>query len=113
MHLLHLLMATKIFSDIVIPDERASKLHFRIYSIVYDEREHASDPPLIYCEDLQSTNGTFINNVMIGNINTEKVGFLLSDGDVIKIQPYWIFHFSQPAQVVADRRKALFRDIKV
>ena len=100
-------------SDVVIEDDRVSKQHFRIYSILYDKESRPDDPPLIYCEDLQSCNGTYINDVLIGNINCEKVGHLLSDCDVIEIRPYWKFRFHQPVHQSVTLDKALTLDLEV
>lgn len=52
---------------------------------------------MIYCEDLESSNGTYVNGFLIGIMGNERIGHLLSDGDVIEIRPYWKFCFSQPA----------------
>jgi pSer/pThr/pTyr-binding forkhead associated (FHA) protein len=72
-----------------------SKQHFRIYSIIYDEEDHPDDPPLVYCEDLESSNGTYVNGVLIGISAHRRPGYLLSHGDVIEIRPYWKFRFHQ------------------
>src|SRR5438045_9147317 len=55
----------------------------------------AEFPPLVYCEDQCSTNGTYVNGVLIGNISCHRSPYLLSDGDVITIRPYWAFTFNQ------------------
>ena len=84
------------FSDINVPDKLriVSKKHFRIYSIVYEK--HRDDvQALIYCEDLESTNGTYVNNILIGKIHQEKIGYLLNDGDVIEVRPKWKFRLHQ------------------
>ena len=56
--------------------------------------------PMVYCEDQISMNGTYVNGVLIGNEKqAEKNGktpYLLTDGDVIQIRPFWKFKFHQP-----------------
>jgi hypothetical protein len=83
-----------------IHDGRISKKHFRIYSIIYEQKKSCdgeSDvlPPLVYCEDLESFNGTYVNDNLIGIIGKEKMPHLLCDGDVIEIHPNWRFTFQQ------------------
>lgn len=72
-----------------------SKKQFRIYSIVYDPTNLDEIQPLVYCEDLESTNGTFVNNECIGKFGMEKRGHLLIDGDIIEIKPHWKYRFRQ------------------
>ncbi len=72
-----------------------SRVHFRIYSVIYDEDNIAEFPPLIYCEDRQSSNGTYVNNTLIGTLDSPRSPYLLNDGDTISIRPYWTFRFSQ------------------
>ncbi|KAB8299933.1 hypothetical protein EYC80_000175 [Monilinia laxa] len=52
-------------------------------------------PPSVYCEDLESRNGTYVNNVLIGILGNERIGRLLVDGDLIEIRPDWKFRFHQ------------------
>ncbi|KAL3427092.1 Calcium/calmodulin-dependent protein kinase [Phlyctema vagabunda] len=76
-----------------------SKQHFRIYTVIYDtDSDDTAKPPLVFCEDLESTNGTYVNNELIGiyRKRTINTGYLLTDGDVIEIKPFWKFTFSQP-----------------
>lgn len=72
-----------------------SKQHFRIYSILFDDMEKSHQPPLIYCEDLESRNGTYVNNSLIGMLNKPMGAYLLSDGDTIRIPPFWSLTFKQ------------------
>src|ERR1700760_3019302 len=88
-------IAEEYRSDFSIPDNRVSKRHFRLYSIVYEYKKHPAFPPLIYCEDLESYNGTYINDVLIGKISSDRKGYLLCDSDVIEIRPFWKFRFHQ------------------
>ncbi|KAI9646988.1 hypothetical protein NHQ30_004989 [Ciborinia camelliae] len=53
-------------------------------------------PPSIYCEDLESRNGTYVNDTLIGILGNERIGHLLVDGDLIEIRPDWKFRFHQP-----------------
>ncbi|CZR59166.1 related to myosin light chain kinase 2 [Phialocephala subalpina] len=76
-----------------IPDSRVSKRHFRIYSVIYDKEKCDEFQPLIYCEDLESTNGTYVNDRCIGMIGFERIGHLLTHGDIIEIKPDWRFRF--------------------
>ena len=108
-----LLTSLRGVSDVVIEDDRVSKQHFRIYPIIYDKETRPDEPPLIYCEDLQSFNGTFVNDVLIGNIYSEKVGHLLSDGDVVEIRPHWKFRFHQPIHQSIGLDKSLTHELKV
>jgi hypothetical protein len=55
-----------------------SNRHFRIYVTVFEE---GKSEPLIFCEDLNSTNGTYVNGRNIGPGRS----VLLFDGDVIEI----------------------------
>lgn len=52
-------------------------------------------PPFIYCQDLGSTNGTYIDELLIGNERLVGSPRILNDGDVISIRPYWFFRFHQ------------------
>lgn len=79
-----------------------SRVHFRIYSVIYDDDLMAEYPPLIYCEDRQSSNGTYVNDTLIGTYASPRSPYLLNDGDVISIRPHWTFHFHQTRQ--ADGR---------
>ncbi|KAG9232457.1 kinase-like domain-containing protein [Amylocarpus encephaloides] len=81
--------------DFHIPNGHVSKSHFRIYSIVYETGMEDLFPPLVYCEDLESSNGTYVNNELIGMLGKERIGYLLSDGDVVEVRPFWRFKFSQ------------------
>jgi len=79
----------------IISDPRVSKNHFRLYSVVYDPTNLNEIQPLIYCEDLESTNGTYINNECIGICGVENRAHLLDDGDIIEIKPFWKYRFCQ------------------
>lgn len=87
-----------MYSQWIIQDPHVSKQHLRIYSVVYDKSKLAEIPPLVYCEDLESTNGTFVNGQCIGRVSGEMRGYLLSDGDVVEIKPHWRFMFHQVHQ---------------
>lgn len=90
-----------------------SKQHFRIYSVLYEKAHRATVPPLVYCEDLESLNGTYVNDVLIGKIGQERIGHLLCDGDVIEIRPFWKFRFHQTIPELIVRSKREWEDLKV
>lgn len=94
-------------SECYINDDYISKLHFRIYSIIYEQNKKSNLQPLIYCEDLESTNGTYINDNCIGMIGHERIGYLLSNGDQIELRPCWQFRFYQPSHpsMILDNKK--------
>ncbi|RKF53518.1 Meiosis-specific serine/threonine-protein kinase mek1 [Erysiphe neolycopersici] len=94
-------------SECYINDDYISKLHFRIYSVIYEQNKKSNLQPLIYCEDLESTNGTYINGYCIGRIGHERTGYLLSNGDQIEIRPRWHFRFYQPSHpsMILDKKK--------
>ncbi|TEY77228.1 hypothetical protein BOTCAL_0057g00180 [Botryotinia calthae] len=82
--------------DFSIDSVLVSMQHFRIYTIIYDTEKLDEYPSSIYCEDLESRNGTYVNNVLIGIVGNERIGHLLVDGDSIEIRPDWKFQFHQP-----------------
>ncbi|CAD6439716.1 ddae8d5f-1741-4f7b-b46d-a3c257f53528 [Sclerotinia trifoliorum] len=82
--------------DFSIDSIIVSKQQFRIYAIIYDAEKLDEYPPSIYCEDLESMNGTYVNDVLIGKLGNERIGHLLADGDLIEIRPDWKFRFNQP-----------------
>ncbi|KHJ31908.1 putative camk protein kinase [Erysiphe necator] len=83
--------------EICIDDDYISKLHFRIYSVIYEQNKKSNLQPLVYCEDLESTNGTYVNDHCIGKIGHERTGYLLSNEDIIELRPRWQFRFYQPS----------------
>jgi pSer/pThr/pTyr-binding forkhead associated (FHA) protein len=108
------LQATKTKnSPYTLRDDTVSKQHFRIYSIIYEKDKLHDFPPLIYCEDLESTNGTYVNDLCIGMICRERIGHLLSDGDIIEIKPKTRFRFHQPIHQPEFRTKQQFDDLEV
>ncbi|KAL7918935.1 kinase-like domain-containing protein [Trichoderma austrokoningii] len=68
-----------------------SRNHCEIYVIVYEPSVNH-----VYVRDRKSVNGTLVNGLRIGVGPQISSGYLLQDGDVIEIQPYWKFHFRQP-----------------
>ncbi|TVY62725.1 Meiosis-specific serine/threonine-protein kinase mek1 [Lachnellula suecica] len=98
-------------SNYTLSDIRISKQHFRIYSIIYEEGQ-TEFPPLVYCEDLESSNGTYVNDALIGIICQEKRGFLLNDGDIIEIRPSWKFTFHQNVHETVYRDAAELSDLQ-
>ncbi|QSZ30898.1 hypothetical protein DSL72_000456 [Monilinia vaccinii-corymbosi] len=73
-----------------------SKKQFRIYTIIYDAERLDEYPPSVYCEDLESRNGTYVNDILIGILGNERIGRLLVDGDLIEVRPDWKFRYHQP-----------------
>ena len=99
-----------LFSQYFLSDERVSKQHLRIYSVIFDPDKTSEIPAMVYCEDLESTNGTYVNDRLIGIFGRERFPYLLSDGDVIEIRPKWKFHFSQKRQPKEERETEISRD---
>lgn len=66
-----------------------SRNHCEIYVIVY---EHAINH--VYVRDRKSVNGTYVNGKLIGSGPEISSGYLLQDGDVVEIRPYWRFTFT-------------------
>ncbi|KAK2605995.1 hypothetical protein QQS21_003621 [Conoideocrella luteorostrata] len=80
-------------NDFSIQSDReslVSRNHCEFYTVVYE-------PGLnyVYVRDRKSFNGTLVNDKMIGKGPGFSSGYLLEDGDVIKILPYWKFIFHQ------------------
>ncbi|KAK2749833.1 hypothetical protein FQN57_005247 [Myotisia sp. PD_48] len=76
-------------SQLAIDDLLVSNMHLRIYTILFDQDNPTQVAPLVYAQDT-SLNGTFWNGIKIGRGNG---GFLLSDGDVLKISSDVSFKF--------------------
>lgn len=76
-------------SDLVVDDAVVSSQHIRIYTIIFDKENPGEVDPLVYAEDL-SWNGAYWNGTLIGK---GKGGFLLSDGDKLRISPRISFRF--------------------
>lgn len=66
--------------------------------IMYEDSDCSIFPPMFYCEDLNSLNGTFVNQNLIGSQKCPGSPFLLSDGDIISIKPDWTFEFKQSVE---------------
>ncbi|PBP17589.1 serine/threonine protein kinase [Diplocarpon rosae] len=88
-----------------------SKEHFRIYSVVFDPKDRRVQP-LIYCEDLESTNGTYVGGDCIGMIGRERVARLLHHGDLIELRPSWYFRLYQPPHVLTTEIKGKPEDLE-
>lgn len=62
----------------------------RIYAILYDRNDLAGYPPLIFCQDKESMNGTYVNGSLIGiRRKGTWTGVVLNEGDQIQIMPHW------------------------
>ena len=48
-----------------------------------------------YVRDRKSSNGTYVNGRLVGRGQRMSSGYLLGDGDIIEIRPYWKFYFNQ------------------
>jgi pSer/pThr/pTyr-binding forkhead associated (FHA) protein len=70
-----------------------SKNHFRIYSIQYEDDDGVKS--MFYCEDSESVNGTYVNDILIGKKDKPSTPYLLSDGDIITLRPDFSFEFKQ------------------
>lgn len=70
-----------VSSQYHITNPFVSNKHVRIYTILFDQDNLEEIPPLVYAQDL-SMNGTFWNEYRMGK---GKGGFLLSDGDILRI----------------------------
>ncbi|KAG9253865.1 kinase-like domain-containing protein [Emericellopsis atlantica] len=85
-------------NDLVIggdTDAAVSRNHCELYSIVYE-----ANLCHVFVRDRQSVNGTYVNNVYVGQGPDITPGYLLEDGDVIEIKPYWKFRYHQVAQCI-------------
>ena len=60
-----------------------SRNHCEVYVIEYEPTVNH-----IYVRDRKSSNGTFVNDQLIGRGPEITAGYLLQDGDVIEIRPY-------------------------
>ena len=67
-----------------------SRNHCEVYTVVY---EHSANH--VYVRDRKSFNGTYVNGNLVGIGPYISSGYLLEDGDVIEIRPYWQFIFRQ------------------
>ncbi|KAM3518932.1 hypothetical protein NHJ13051_007853 [Beauveria bassiana] len=67
-----------------------SRKHCEVYVVLYELGiSH------VYVRDRKSYNGTFVNGLCIGDSHRMSPGYLLTDGDIIEIRPYWQFLFKQ------------------
>ncbi|KAM3564178.1 hypothetical protein MY1884_000920 [Beauveria asiatica] len=67
-----------------------SRKHCEVYVVLYELGiSH------VYVRDRKSCNGTFVNGLCIGDSHRISSGYLLTDGDIIEIRPYWQFLFKQ------------------
>ncbi|PWY72891.1 kinase-like protein [Aspergillus heteromorphus CBS 117.55] len=63
-----------------LPNHTISRKHLHIYTVTVDPDNPEETPPLVYAEDISST-GTYWNGYPMAG----KGGFLLSDGDVLRL----------------------------
>ncbi|KAH7041047.1 kinase-like domain-containing protein [Microdochium trichocladiopsis] len=82
-------------NNLIIDNPYVSRNHFQIYSVIYDEDTQYGygELPMVYVQDCQSLEGTFVNERRIGSkAQGHTPGYLLNHGDKIEIRPYWKFH---------------------
>ncbi|KAI8944199.1 kinase-like domain-containing protein [Xylaria longipes] len=76
-------------SDIAIIHPYISRHHFVVYSIEYEQ----GIQPLVYVRDCNSLSGTFIDCHSSPRMKlSSSSGYLLSQDEVIRLDPYWEFH---------------------
>ncbi|KAF7544281.1 hypothetical protein G7Z17_g10078 [Cylindrodendrum hubeiense] len=75
------------------PDYSVSRNHCEVYVITYEPTIN-----YVYVRDRKSSNGTYVNGELIGIGPEISPGYLLQDGDIIEIRPYWTFAVIQERQ---------------
>ncbi|KAI0434092.1 kinase-like domain-containing protein [Xylaria sp. FL1042] len=76
-------------NDISILHPNVSRRHLTIYSIEYEENAK----PLVYVRDYNSLCGTYVDSTCPRSTRVSPTsGYLLSQGGIIRIKPYWEFH---------------------
>ena len=81
-------------STFVIPadhDKWVSRNHCEIYVVEYESGIHH-----MYARDRGASNETLVNDILIDATPGMASGYLLQDGDVVQILPYWQFTLKQP-----------------
>ncbi|KAI0115279.1 kinase-like protein [Daldinia grandis] len=82
-------------NDISINHPHVSRKHFVIYSVIYDLNDVQKQPYLVYVRDCQSLEGTYVNEICIGNKEKGAAhGFYISRDVIVTVQPYWKFRIS-------------------
>ncbi|KAI1331118.1 kinase-like protein [Xylariaceae sp. FL0255] len=76
-------------NDMIISHESVSRKHFMLYSVTYSDDGSDDGDALVYLRDCGSKTGTFIKSRSNDPQRVSRRGFLLSHGDIIKIQPSW------------------------
>lgn len=92
-------------SQYVLRDPYASRRHLRIYTVIYENDEPNECETLVYAEDL-SRNGTYWDKSLIGRGSG---GFLLSDGDVLRLSSNTLFTFTA---LPSPRKKTRFDQVQ-
>ncbi|KAI2642859.1 kinase-like domain-containing protein [Xylaria nigripes] len=102
-------------NDIAILHPYISRSHFVIYSVEYEEGMQ----PLIYVRDYSSLSGTYVDNKSTRPMKlSSSSGHILSQGEIIRLEPYWEFHVyllsGQPVNSIVGQLPSnetdLFRD---
>lgn len=82
-----------LFSTLAIdndPDCMVSRNHCEFYVVMYEPTINH-----IFVRDRKSCNGTWVNGHLIGSVPKISPGYLLRDGDVVEIRPFWKFVVAQ------------------
>ncbi|KAI3336426.1 kinase-like protein [Xylariaceae sp. AK1471] len=84
-------------NDVTIRHPYISRHHFLLYSVQYGEDDDDVEvEPLVYVRDCNSLGGTHVADRSTRPEKLKKlspsVGYLLSQGQVIRLNPYWEFH---------------------
>ncbi|KAI1131606.1 kinase-like domain-containing protein [Nemania abortiva] len=86
-------------SDITIMHSYVSRQQFLIYSIRYEE----GADPLVYVRDCNSLSGTYVYNQSTGLARVpSSSAYLLSQGEIIRVNPFWEFHVYFPSVQPTD-----------
>ncbi|KAI1819590.1 kinase-like domain-containing protein [Xylaria intraflava] len=76
-------------NDIAIHHPYISRSHFVIYSVEYGEGMQ----PLVYVRDCNSLAGTYVDSKSSQSVKlSTPSGHVLSQGEIIRLEPYWEFH---------------------
>ncbi|KYK61436.1 hypothetical protein DCS_02578 [Drechmeria coniospora] len=95
-------------SDLFIRDDAenlVSRTHCEVYVVEYDQTDS-----LVYVRDRNSSNGTYVNDIRVGDDSRMSSGYLLEHGDIIELRPHWRLTFCdkrpQPRYPLTDIQRA-------
>ena len=80
-----------------------------LYSIMYDYPDNSKVKPLVYAQSLSSTNGTWWNNVFVGEKNT----VLLSNDDLLRLGKVNLVYRAEDEIINKDHDEQVKAQIKV